>query len=441
MDGSRLGQNRPMQSEHHDWSADRWLALLAGHTTWNDPDRRPNITVRSTGGVELFALIGSLAMLLCFAGTTRDEGASELLRGAPLLLVVTSLVCAVGPALTLFGRKTTTRPLVANLAIRAGLGLLMVIGIFGTAPGWAALLSWPIGVVIGADASLTAYAIGWRPSPRQWWWSVISSPLHLGIVGGLVGIALARADVHLTDAVLPVYVTAHVWVAIACLVAHGTRQMIDAERSLNEAVRLDAVRDEHRRSAHWLHDDICAQLRLVTLKMHRGTTETTEVVGMLDELDFSLRLRQLDELLQSGSVRLAEVLQPFVRNAQNHGTTVERVPSYEIASAIVDRDTGSTVRHAASVLTSNALNAGATRLSFEMSVDDDVIEVAVVDDAGGFDADAIAAGRGLWSLAHELGPDSVTIDRVDDGSRVSVRIPRYGTAPEKGGARAPSAAR
>lgn len=430
-----------MQSEHHDWSADRWLALLAGHTTWNDPDRRPNITVRSTGGVELFALASSLAVLLCFAGTTRDDGAGELLRGTPLLLVVTTLVCAVGPTLTLLGRKMATRPLVANLAIRAGLGLLMVIGIFGTAPGWASLLSWPIGVVIGADASLTAFAIGWRPSPRQWWWSVISSPLHLGIVGGLVGIALARADVHLADAVLPVYVTAHVWVVIACLAAHGTSRMIDAERAVNEAVRLEAVRDEHRRSAHWLHDDICAQLRLVTLKLHRGTTEASEVVGMLDELDFSLRLRQLDELLQSGSVRLAEVLQPFVRNAQNHGTTVERVPTYEIASAVVDRATGSMVRRAASVLTSNALNAGATRLTFEISVDNDVIEVALVDDAGGFETAAITAGRGLWSLAHELGPDQVTIERVADGSRVSVRIPRYSTAHEEGAAHASSAAR
>ncbi len=430
-----------MQREYHDWSADRWLALLAGHTTWNDPDRRPNITVRSTAGVELFALITSLTVMLCFAGATRDDGASELLRGTPLLLVITSLVCAVGPTLTLFGCSAHTRPLVANLVLRAGLGLLMVIGIFGTAPGWASLLSWPIGIVVGADASLTAYAIGWRPSPWQWWWSVISSPLHLGIVGGLVGIALARADVHLSDAVLPVYATAHVWVAIACLAAHGTSRMIDAERALNEAVRLEAVRNEHRRSAHWLHDDICAQLRLVTLKMQRGTTEATEVVGMLDELDFSLRLRQLDELLQSGSVRLAEVLQPFVRNAQNHGTTVERVPSYEIASAVVDRDTGSMVRHAASVLTSNALNAGATRLSFEMSVDDDVIQVAVVDDAGGFEADAVTAGRGLWSLEHELGRASVTIERVDDGSRVNVRIPRHSTAREEGPAHASSAAR
>jgi len=441
MVGCRLGQNPFMQSEQHDWSTDRWLALLAGHTTWNDPDRRPNITVRSTGGIEMFAIICSLSTLLCFAGATRDGGAIEVVKGFPLVLMVASVICAVGPTLTLLGRGQRTRPLMANLVLRAGMGLMMVVGIFGTAPGWASLLSWPIGVAVGADASLTAYVIGWRPSPWQWWLSVISSPLHFGIVGGLVGTALASADVNLVDSVLPVYLTGHIWIVIACLAAHGTSLMTDAERARSEAIRLEAVRDEHRRSAHWLHDDICAQLRLVTLKLHRGATETDKVVAMLDELDFSLRLRQLDELLQSGSVRLAEVLQPFVRNAQNHGVTVDQVPSYETASAVVDRGTGLALRHAASVLTSNALNAGATRLSFEMSVDDDVIEVAVVDDAGGFETDAVTAGRGLWSLQHELGPDSVAIEQVDGGSRVGVCIPRRGATWEKGPARAASATR
>ena len=389
----------------------------------------------------MFAIVCSVSALLCYAATTRPDGANPVLRGPALVLVVTSLVCTIGPTLTLLGHRQQARPLVANLALRAGMGLLMVIGIFGTAPGWAALLSWPIGAALGADASLTAYAIGWRPSPWQLWRPVISSPLHFGIVGGLVGTALARTDVQLADSVLPVYVTAHVWVAVACLTAHGISLMLDTEQARAEAIRFDAVRDEHRRSAHWLHDDICAQLRLVTLTLHRGATESTDVVAMLDELDVSLRMRQLDELLQSGSVRLAEVLQPFVRKAQNHGVTVEHVPSYGVASAVVDRETGQTVRRAASVLTSNALNAGATRLSFEMSADDETIGFAVVDDAGGFEPSAIAAGRGLWSLQHDLGPTSVTIERVGCGSRVSVAIPRRGSSHEKGSARASSAAR
>jgi signal transduction histidine kinase len=205
--------------------------------------------------------------------------------------------------------------------------------------------------------------------------------------------------------------------------------MIAAEEARAELIRVETARNEHRRSAHWLHDDVCAQLRLVTLRLHRGALRTDEVVGMLDELDFALRLRQLDELLQSGTARLAEVLQPFVRNAQNHGVTVERVPTYETASAVVDRDAGQMLRHAASVLTSNALNAGATRLSFDVSVDSEQVHLAVVDDAGGFDHDDLTAGRGLWSLLHELGPGNLTIDRVDGGSRVAAHVDRHRSTP------------
>jgi signal transduction histidine kinase len=418
-----------MTASRDDVSPDRWLALLAGANTWDDPERRPNITVRSTGGAQLLALCASLAIMLCFATSDHKEGISALRKAAPLALTATTLVCMIGPALTLFGRARRTRPLWANLTFRSLVGLAMVAGIFGTAPGWAALLSTGLGIVIGADTSLTAYAIGWRPSPRQLWWALASSPLHLGVVGGLVGTAVAVPDIDVGDTLLPVYLTVHVWVALACVTAWSVSRMIAAEEARAELVRLETARNEHRRSAHWLHDDVCAQLRLVTLRLHRGALHTDEVVGMLDELDFALRLRQLDELLQSGTARLAEVLQPFVRNAQNHGVTVERVPTYETASAVVDREAGQMLRHAASVLTSNALNAGATRLSFDVSVDPEQVHLAVVDDAGGFDHDDLTAGRGLWSLLHELGPGNLTIDRVDGGSRVAAHVDRHRRAP------------
>ncbi len=414
-----------MSSSRDDASLDRWLALLAGANTWDDPERRPNITVRSTGGTQVLALSASLAVLLTYATSYHELGISALRHPAPLALVATTLVCMIGPALTLFGRTQRTRPLWANLTFRSLVGLAMVGGSFGTAPGWAALLSTGLGIVIGADTSLTAYAIGWRPSPRQLWWALVSSPMHLGVVGGLVGTALAVPDIDVADTLLPVYLTVHVWVALACVTAWSIGRMITTEAARNDLIRVETARSEHRRSAHWLHDDVCAQLRLVTLRLHRGALHTDEVVGMLDELDFALRLRQLDELLQSGSARLAEVLQPFVRNAQNHGAAVERVPTYETASAVVDRDTGQMLRHAASVLTSNALNAGATRLSFDVSVDAEQVHLAVVDDAGGFDHDDLAAGRGLWSLRHELGPGNLTIDRVDGGSRVAAHVDRH----------------
>jgi signal transduction histidine kinase len=418
-----------MTASRDDASADRWLALLAGANTWDDPERRPNITVRSSGGAQVLALGASLAVLLCFAAVEDGDGIAALRRAAPIALAATTAVCAIGPTLTFLGHTRRTRPLGVNFAFRSLVGLAMVGGIFGSAPGWAALLSTGLGIVIGADTSLTAYAIGWQPSPRQLWWALVSSPMHLGVVGGLLGTALAVPDIDVGDTLLPVYLTVHLWVAVACLTAWAISRMIRAEEARSELIRIETARSEHRRSAHWLHDDVCAQLRLVTLRLHRGAVPTDEVVGMLDELDFALRLRQLDELLQSGTARLAEVLQPFVRNAQNHGVTVERVPSYETASAVVDREAGQMLRHAASVLTSNALNAGATRLSFDVAVDAEQVHLALVDDAGGFDHDDLTAGRGLWSLLHELGPGNLTIARVDGGSRVTAHVDRHQQRP------------
>ena len=53
-----------MTASRDDASADRWLALLSGANTWDDPERRPNITVRSAGGIQVLALGASLAVLL-----------------------------------------------------------------------------------------------------------------------------------------------------------------------------------------------------------------------------------------------------------------------------------------------------------------------------------------------------------------------------------------
>ncbi len=419
----RLGQNRVMASTKDGGASDRWLALLAGHTTWIDSERPTTISLRSTGGVQLFALIVLICMLICYVAAADDRGVRALLDAGPLLLTGATALAIIGPARTLLGRIPEPQGLWRNLVLRGALGLAMAIGLFASAPGWAALLSWTVGVALGADVSLTAYTMGWNPSPWQWWRSFVLSPLHLGVLGGLAGTAIAGPDIDLRSTMLPMFVTLHAWLIIACTTAWSIGRVIDAEQRADDAIRAETARLEHRRSAHWLHDDICAQLRLVTLKVQRGDVHADEVVGMLDELDFALRLRQLDEVLQSGSVRLAEVIQPFVRNAQSHGATVERVPSYEVASTQLGRHTGYAVRRAAAVMTSNALNAGATRIGYSVELRPRDLVLTVTDDAGGFPGDEFTPGRGLWSLEHELGPGSVAIGTAAGGSHVSVRIP------------------
>ena len=292
------------------------------------------------------------------------------------------------------------------------------------APEWWALLSWPIGVVLGCDVALTARAIGWSSSALDWWVAFLMSPLHLGIVGGLLGGWLADRGEALPVSVVPVYATVHVIVLVACGTTVACQFLLTRQEADLDAARADTVRDEHRRSAHWLHDDICAQLRLVALKVQRQDVTVAEVSLMLDELDFALRLRQLDELIDSGSVRLAEVLQPFLRNAQSHGVELERVPTYELASTEVDHDTAVSFRRAAAILSSNALNAGARSLSFDVDVTDWHVELVVTDDAGGFDMGAVVVGRGLWSLQQDLGPENLRIESTAVGSRICAIVPR-----------------
>jgi len=72
---------------------------------------------------------------------------------------------------------------------------------------------------------------------------------------------------------------------------------------------------------------------------------------------------------------------------------------------------------------SNALNAGAQTLGFQMSSDRDELVLAVTDDAGGFDLVDAPAGRGLASIAAELGADRLTSTRRARGTTMTARIP------------------
>ena len=404
---------------------DRSIALLAGRNTWYDRERPLTVTVRSTSGSEMFALIATATIVLAYTVGLERSPDTPVEEFGPILFALTCLLAAIGPTATLLGSRAKPRSLWVNLPLRAAMAIALVALLFACTDGWNSLLAWPLGIALGCDLALTAYALGWRASVAQWWWSFMSSPAHLGVLGGLVGASIAAGEAGIIRTAVSIYVIIQIWVGLAALTAWSALRMMDIEAMAMEVVRAEAARDLHRRSAHWLHDDICARVRMTTLQVQRGTDSPDDLVGMLDELDFALRLRQLDELIGSGSVRLAEVVQPFLRRAQQHGLVVERVPSYETASTVVGPDTGRQLRHAAAILTANAINAGATRLALDIVVHGTAIELTISDDAGGFDSAHLPVGRGLWSLREELGHDGLVIDTVSGGSRVTTRVPRY----------------
>ena len=414
-----------MGSDSNARRADRSIAILGGRNTWYDQDRQLTVAIRSTAGTAMFSLIAAATIVEAYSiGLDRSDG-SSFERFGPALFAATCLVAALGPTTTLLGHRTRPRDLWVNLFIRGAAAIALVVFLFASTDGWYTLLAWPLGIAMGCDLALTAYALGWRASILQWWWAFLSSPVHFGVLGGLLGTSITTEGASITETAFPIYVIVQIWIGLAAITAWSTLHILDVETAAMDAVRAETAHDEHRRSAHWLHDDICARLRMTTLQVQRGTEAPDDVVGMLDELDFALRLRQLDELIGSGSVRLAEVVQPFLRRAQQHGVTVERVPSYEIASTVVGPEVGRQLRHAAAVITANALNAGATRLSIDVSVDPTTIELTVSDDAGGFDPAHLPTGRGLWSLREELGPRGLVIDTIPGGSRVTARVSRY----------------
>ncbi|HEX8804606.1 MAG TPA: hypothetical protein VF743_10440, partial [Acidimicrobiales bacterium] len=125
-----------------------------------------------------------------------------------------------------------------------------------------------------------------------------------------------------------------------------------------------------------------------------------------------------------GEAQLAELLQPYVRLAQDHDVTVVEVPRFEEAAITVHSDAGWLVQRALGVLVPNAIAAGAQHLAFRVSSGRDGFAIEVEDDAGGFDLAHVPAGRGLDGLQRDLGPGGMTCVRVDGGSRVCVMIPQ-----------------
>jgi signal transduction histidine kinase len=402
------------------------LALLAGEAVWSGGESRPDSIERLTAAVELAALAAVTASLWMMASAHIPAG--RLLGGSAVStlrapIVGTIALCAIAsrPIRLLVGQPRREVAFWPSIAWRGGAAIVLAAALAVNAPEWGAALSFPLGIAAGAEAALAAWALGFPIEPRNWFVSWLGSALHLGAIGAmLAGLLQLGWDGRLTVVVL--YLTLHA--AIAIMVA--TAGILDAVRSdqLDEMRRQTeaTIADEHRRRAHWLHDDVSSQLRIVSLRVQREDATPAEIVAMIDELDHSIRLRQLDEVMRSGTARLTEIIQPYVRTAQTHGVRISSVPSFDEASLVVDTSTARLVARATAVFTSNALNAGATEIGYGLSHDDRSVTVAVTDDAGGFDLADAPAGRGLWQLARELGPEHLTTRRSGRGTVVTATI-------------------
>lgn len=404
--------------ENDDFSL--WLALAAGEAAWNDASDEVLPIHRLVAVLVLACYASSIA--ICWVGVLMRGDATGFALLAPWLATTSIGFLAIRPIRLIFGGRPNVS-MWRSASWRVLLVIGAAVGLLPNTPlhGWLSI--WPFAIALGGEAALVAWATGIEVHPTRWWISFVRSPLHLGVVGGVIAGMLNFGWASTLIVVIPTYLVVHAAIGVGAVTAAVLEKIrVDMLEREQAAVR-SAAAAEHRRSAHWLHDDVSSALKLVQMRLERDGLDGTEIAGELANLDHELRLRQLDELFQSGTVRIAEVLQPFVRNAQSQGMYITRVPSFDEASSQVSDDVGRLIARAAAVLMNNAIVAGATQLGFELTSDGQHVHLAIEDDAGGFRFDDVPAGRGLWSLGQELGTGKLEMTATATGSIVSVDIP------------------
>lgn len=411
---------------HREIGLDLWLALLAGDRAWRDGSGHAAPREQSVGAFLVLALVATLVGQW-IALTSRIVVTDGLVDSERILIVaaVVSLaavaVLTVRPARLARGKEVAHAPFAWSVAWRGAAYLLLITCSAGFLVRFRFLAAIPLGLVAGADILLALWTLGSTPRPLRWLRRFLFSTLHFGVLGALLGTAMLEPD-RATN-LLSLY--AAMWLGL--IVAGGTIVALDRLTALADAQRLadgEAIRARERAyRAHWLHDDVLSEVRIATLRMgHDPSTEHAR--RELLELDHRLRLRQLDEMMRGGTAHIYEVLQPHLRRAQALGVRLGSVPSLEVTGRTVAEETARLVNRVVSVVTSNAINAGATELSIDLvGGGGDLMTLTVVDDAGGFDPTTIPAGRGLDTLRRDLGTDLVSVTPAGRGSSVSVTFP------------------
>lgn len=402
---------------------DPWLALLAGDRVWVDEEEIPDVRRRVAGALAILGL-GVVVSLMWMSviqriGRGNPLPPSQLAAG---LATLVSLLLAARPLEVLLGRPARPSAFTVRLLWRAACFLTLVLAIAYQMPGWPAVAGWALGVTIGADVMMSSWALGVQPDPLHWWRRFLLSPLHFGVLGALAAVAIMPGYLPRLWSLIGPYAALQIGLVVAvltCLALTAISEQLDRDL---DAARQEATGDERRYRAHWLHDDVLAEVRLTNLRLQRGDLDATSAAAALDELDHRLRLRQLDEMFATGTIRLADIIQAHVRRTQALGVRFSAMPSLDAAGRRVDEETGRRFARVIAVLMSNAVNAGATTLALGLEAEPETIVVRLADDAGGFDLESVPAGRGLDSLTDELGAGNLQRIGLPGGSLMIATI-------------------
>ncbi len=400
---------------------DTFVAFLAGEGSWNTEAKVP-IGTRIAALVHLAGLVTYVAAVISWLPEHVDEVSSQrVFLIATITAVGSAVIFMVSPIRLLLDRRHEGHP-GRDIAVRGVLSLVLFMSTAVVFPGWHALAALPLGIAGGADTAMTRWALGLDFRFVSWWLRTALSPSMIGVTAAVILIPSTGGAPDHRLSIVAIYLTVH----LAILLAAGTIWALDRLRNGFEdhanGLAARARAEEHRLRAHWLHDEICAELQLTSLRLRIGDLQPTEILDELAALDHRMRLRQTDEFLASGDARLAELVQPHLRRAQSAGVRLTEVPSYEEAQVRLDPTDGRLFTRIVSVLVSNALNAGTSTLGLTLAHGDDWIEVTVLDDVGGFPSGPLPVGRGLEQLTTELGPGALDVSTCTLGSRVTMRL-------------------
>ncbi len=416
-----LVERAAMQGDSTDFAK----ALASGPNTWVTADSAATPMLRA--GFAL-SLTGVLAM-----GTVtiteivyQDHGRSVLGQGI-LALVTVVTMAMLGSSTIVAIRRQRHRGGRRSVLVWRVAALMVFSAIWiSTVPPALSLLVWPLGLFIGAEAAVIALLIGHERDVLTLYGNYFTSALHFGAVSA----AFASVLIVRTPSVARLAITGVCSIeiaAIASVLAFGIlRQLFVRELQYVQAIQRDERTDEFKRRAHWIHDDVCADLRELRVRMATHTLDKQQVTRELDLLDDRLRERQLDEMLNGGLVAAAEILQSYVRRAQNAGVIITSVPRFEEASVMLGGAPARLLRRVTAGFVANALAAGSKSLAFQLSSDGSTLVLAVTDDAGGFDLCDAPAGRGLASLASDLGPNCLASTRHASGTTMTASIQLVG---------------
>jgi hypothetical protein len=408
---------------------DLLLALLAGDRVWIDADRRPPMRVRYAALVESLALTFYAVLLwTVLPDRLRVAEPPAVMWVAAIAGTIAAAALLVRPLVLVMARPASAASMPWRFVWRGVCFLVLVVSIVVLLPGWLVVGAWPLGIIAGSDVMLSTWALGAEPPSRHWWRKFMTSPLHIGVLGALAATLLTHAYSDPAWRLVGLYATMHLGILVAGQTVKALSRFAVVLDEQREEDRRHLLERERRHWAHWLHDDVLSEVRLTTLKVQRGGMSAEQLAHELNELDHRLRLRQIDELLGGGPARLADILQPHLRRAQALGISITDVPSLDTVGVRVDEATGRLFGRTVALLTSNAINAGATAIALRVSRSGDVIEVQLTDDAGGFDLRDVPAGRGLDQLMADIGRHRVWRIPEPGGSTMVVHVPVQGTA-------------